>query len=326
MGTDSLYTGHVEVRKVACIGSGFIGQGWAVVFALRGLPVAAYDIGETVLSEAQRRIRKHLNLLRDHGLVTSDEVDEALGRIEFTTVMERALEGADYVQESVPDRLQIKRKVFQDLDGMTDRAVILASSSSGFRMTDIQKGLRHPERCVLVHPFLPVHIIPVVEVVGGELTSPEVVERVCEFMKRVGKVPIRLKKEVPGYILNRFQAAVLREAVDLVGRGVASVEDIDRAFRLGLGIRDPFMGPFMRASMAGGDIEGFFEHFSSSYRSRWEDMATWTEIPEEAKEKVVEEVSLLETAFGTDLEARELWRDRMIVEMIKFLNSFEVKE
>ena len=178
-------------------------------------------------------------------------------------------------------------------------------------------SVARPERCVLVHPFLPVHLLPLVEVVGGDLTVPETVDITIRLMEKIGKIPVRLKKEVSGYIVNRLQAAILREAVDLVTSGVASAEEVDRAFCSGMGMRDPFIGPLLRAYLAGDGIERFVEHYSESYRLRWESMATWSTMSSSVRETLVESVNEMPIVRKNSLEKIKNWRDKMLMEMLK---------
>ncbi|UCH08509.1 MAG: 3-hydroxyacyl-CoA dehydrogenase family protein, partial [Deltaproteobacteria bacterium] len=188
-------------------------------------------------------------------------------------------------------------------------------------MTEIQKVTKRPQRCVLAHPMLPVHLLPLVEIVGGKQTSADTVGETREFMKAMGKTPVVLNREIPGYIVNRLQAALLREAIDLVDKGIATAEDVDTAFRTGIGLRDPLFGPFLRIHLAGDGIERFFEHLSRSYQYRWETMETWTSIPPSAEKAVVRGVKEMEVVKKKTLEEIKLWRDEMLVRILKVLQE-----
>ena len=237
--------------------------------------------------------------------------------IQTTTDLAEAVSGADYVLESVPDKYDAKKPVFKEMDALVPPETILASSSSGLLMTEIQTVVTRPERCVLVHPFLPVHLLPLVEVVGGEQTAPETLEITCRLLEKIGKAPVRLKKEVSGYIVNRLQAAVMREAMDLVASGVASAEEVDRAFCTGMGMRDPFIGPLLRAHLAGDGIESFVENYAESYRLRWESMASWNTISPRVRDTVVKSVNEMPIVRDNSLEEIKSWRDKMLIEMLK---------
>jgi 3-hydroxyacyl-CoA dehydrogenase len=237
--------------------------------------------------------------------------------IRTTPSLAEAVKDADYILESVPDKYSAKKPVFKEMDALAPPDTILASSSSGLLMSEIQTAVTRPERCVLVHPFLPVHLLPLVEVVGGDQTVPETVEITCRLMEKIGKAPVRLKREVSGYIVNRLQAAVLREAMDLVASGVASAEEVDQAFCTGMGMRDPFIGPLLRAHLAGNGIESFVENYAESYRLRWESMATWNAIPSQVRDKVVHSVNQMPIVRDNSLEEIKSWRDRMLMEILK---------
>lgn len=178
-----------------------------------------------------------------------------------------------------------------------------------------------PERCVLAHPMLPVHLIPLVEIVGGEQTSRETIETTREAMKKLGKAPVLLNREVPGYIVNRLQAALLREAIDLVDKGVASAEDVDKAFCMGIGIRDPIIGPFLRIHLAGNGVERFIENYSQSYQYRWKSMETWTSIPSSAAEAIVKGVKEMRVVRTKSLEEIKSWRDDMLIKLLRLIQK-----
>jgi 3-hydroxypropionate dehydrogenase (NADP+) len=259
--------------------------------------------------------------LEANNLLKQGEADAALKRIKVSTLIGEAVGRADYVQESVPDDYGFKKQVFREIDVAAPDHAILASSSSGLLMTEIQKVVTRPQRCVLVHPVLPVYLIPLVEIVGGEQTSRETVIATYNFMKRLGKIPVLLKREVPGYIINRLQAALLREAIDLVDKGVASAEDVDKAFCMGIGLRDPIIGPFLRIHLAGDGVERFIENYSQSYRYRWETMETWTSIPPSAAKKIVRGVKEMGIVRSRTLEEIKNWRDGMLVKLLKVIRE-----
>ena len=259
--------------------------------------------------------------LEANNLLKQGVADAALKRMKVSTLIGEAVCHADYVQESVPDHYDIKKKIFKEMDAAAPDDAILASSSSGLLMTEIQSVTTRPQRCVLVHPVLPVYLIPLVEIVGGEQTSRETVIAAYGLMKKLGKSPALLKREVPGYIVNRLQAALLREAIDLVDKGVASAEDVDKAFCMGIGLRDPIIGPFLRIHLAGGGVERFIENYSESYRHRWETMETWTSIPPAAAKKIVKAVKEMEVVRTKTLEEIKDWRDKMLIKVLQVIRE-----
>jgi 3-hydroxypropionate dehydrogenase (NADP+) len=313
------------IHKIACVGAGLIGQGWATLFSSQGFEVILQDVSESVLEESIRGIRSTLMFLEAHKLLKQERPDTVLGRIKTCTRIGDAVCHADYVQESVPDRYEIKKQVFKEMDGAAPDHAILASSSSGLLMTEIQKTTKRPQRCVLVHPILPVYLIPVVEIVGGDQTSRETVMVAYHLMKELRRTPVLLKREVPGYIVNRLQAALLREAISLVDKGIASAEDVDRAFCMGSGLRDPLIGPFLRIHLAGKGVEGFIENYSQSYRFRWETMETWTSIPPSAAKEIVKEVKEMEVVRTKTLEEITKWRDEMLIRLLKVMREEQDK-
>ena len=311
----------MEIRRVACIGAGLIGQGWATLFASKGLEVTLQDLSELHLGGAIQGVASNLRFLEANSLVRVGEADAALGRVRTTTDLGDAVDRADYVQESAFDDYDLKKELFRQMDARAPSHTVLASSSSGLRMTEIQKATTKPGRCVLVHPMLPVHLMPLVEIVGGDQTSRETVQITRTWLEGLGKTAIVLHREVPGYIVNRLQAALLREAIDLVDQGVASAEDVDRAFCKGIGLRDPFIGPLLRIHLAGGGIERFIENFAQSYRYRWETMETWTSIPASAAERIIRGVKDMAMVQSMTLEAIQTWRDEMLVKLLRIIGE-----
>jgi 3-hydroxypropionate dehydrogenase (NADP+) len=311
----------MEIRKVACVGAGLIGQGWAAVFASRGCEVALQDVSEAILERAVSAVSANLRFMEAGGLLTAGEADAALGRIRTTPDLSEAVREAEYVQESVPDRYEVKRPIFEEMDSAAPADAILASSASGLVMTEIQKVTKRPGRCILAHPMLPTHLLPLVEIAGGAETWPETVERTRTFMRSLGKTPVVLKREVPGYIVNRLQAALLREAIDLVHSGVAAAEDVDTAFCMGIGLRDPFIGPLLRIHLAGDGVERFIANYSKSYAYRWENMATWTSIPPAAAEAVIRGVYALPKVRTMSLDEIKAWRDQALVKVLRVIRE-----
>jgi 3-hydroxypropionate dehydrogenase (NADP+) len=311
----------MDIHQVACVGAGLIGQGWATLFSSKGLEVVLQDVSETVLGKAMREIRSTLMFLETNHLLDPGGAEASLKRIKMSLLIGEAVSHADYVQESVPDDYDFKKQVFREMDVAAPHHAILASSSSGLLMTEIQKATTKPQRCVLVHPVLPVYLIPLVEIAGGKLTSRETVIATYDFMKKLGKTPALLKREVSGYIVNRLQAALLREAIDLVDKGVASAEDVDRAFCMGIGLRDPIIGPFLRIHLAGGGVEQFIKNYSQSYHHRWKTMETWTSIPPSAAKKIVRGVKEMEVVRKKSLEEIITWRDEMLVKLLKVIRE-----
>lgn len=311
----------IEITTVACIGAGLIGQGWATLFSANGLDVFLYDLSEEILNKSMQQIASNLGFLETHGLLPQSDAKAALERITPTTHISEAVGCADYVQESVPDDYEIKKQVFRKMDGAAPDHAVLASSASGLLMSQIQIVTQKPERCVLAHPILPVQLIPVVEIAGGDKTALETVDLTRRFLEGLGKLPIVLNHEVPGYILNRLQAAMLREAIDLVHKGVASPEQVDKAFCFGTGIRDPFVGPFLKMHLTANGIEDFLDNYSQSYSYRWQTMEAWTTIPPAARQPVINGTREMEMVRKMPIAEIRGWRNRMLAKLLKLINE-----
>src|SRR6266702_6931681 len=246
------------IERIAIVGTGVIGASWAAYYLSRGFDVVATDPAPNAESNLRAYVKDAWELLSAYGLSPGASTE----RLSFDPSMQRALSKADLVQENGPERPDFKIKLFADMDDATPLDSIIASSSSGLTMDVIQSGCRHPERCVIGHPFNPPHIIPLVEVVGGAKTSEETIERAMEFYSSIGKKAIRLYKALPGHVANRFQAALYKEVLYLVQEGVLSVEDADVAISYGPGIRWGVMGPSLQWHLGGGPggIKHFMEH------------------------------------------------------------------
>jgi 3-hydroxypropionate dehydrogenase (NADP+) len=305
------------IKKVACIGAGLIGCGWATLLSSKGFEVVLQDLNQSILVKAINRITSNLIFLEKNNLISSNASSIALKKIKTTSNFVKAVSQADFVIESVPDKYPIKKDIFREMDKFTPESTILASSSSGLLMTEIQKVTTKPKRCVMTHPILPLHLIPLVEIVGGEMTSKDTILTTQNFMIQVGKNPIVLNKETPDFIINRLQAALLREAISLVANGVASANDVDKAFCLGVGLRDPILGPYLRAHVAGGGIENFIEKLHQSYKIRWKSMETWTEISQPTIQQVIKSVNEMNIIRTKPLKEIEKLRDEKLIQIFK---------
>ncbi|MCK5801192.1 MAG: 3-hydroxyacyl-CoA dehydrogenase, partial [Lentisphaeria bacterium] len=303
------------VRTVGIVGSGTIGASWAAFYALHGISVRVYDADEATAQAATGIALGHLRRLVELGLAPPECVGAA--RINQVDSLAALCEGVDFVQESVRETLEVKVPLFAELDRLTPPTCLLASSSSGLMMTDIQAAMSHPEKAFIAHPFNPPHIIPLVELVGGKSTSSDTLSRARAFFLELGKEPVVLEKEVPGHIANRLAAALWREAIDLVAQGVASVADVDAALRAGPGLRWAIMGQHMIYHLGGGSggYEAFIEHIGKAFEEYWQTMPTWTSIPDEAKKAVVAGVdeavgerTLAEIAAERDLKLAAVLR------------------
>jgi L-gulonate 3-dehydrogenase len=224
------------MTQIAVIGAGVVGSSWALVFTRAGRIVTVYDTDAASLARVHDFIRA--------ALCGDPETDKILGRVTTTVRLEEALSGADYAQESAPERLEVKQPLYGELDRLAAPGAILASSTSGIPASSFTERLAHRERCLVVHPINPPHLIPLVEIVPAPWTAPEVVKRAADLMRAVGQSPVMLKREIPGFLVNRLQSAILGEAFRLIEDGLCDADDVDRAVSDGLGRRWAFLGPF----------------------------------------------------------------------------------
>lgn len=308
--------------KMACIGAGVIGRSWALLFALRGNEVVLYDISNDILDDALKTIEAYLKTLRSEAVIKNDEtINYTLKRIKITVNFDDAVRDVSYIQESVPEDLDLKKRIFKEMDAKTPSSTILASSTSGLSISEIQQDLRNPERCIIVHPINPPHLIPLVEIVPGDKTSESVVRKTYDLMSKLGKVPVIVRKEVPGFIFNRLAAALWREALDLIDNNVATVEDIDKVVSAGLGLRWAVMGPFLTYHFGGGrgGLEYFIDHLGKSFSMWWSTMATWTSIPYTAAKKAIKGVKDMEVVKRKSFEELLTWRDKRLIKIVKLL-------
>jgi len=267
------------VRRIAIVGTGVIGASWAAQYLARGFDVVATDPAPNAEANLRKYVDDAWKVLTSIGLSAGASRD----RLEFTPDMTEALSRADFVQENGPERPDFKIKLYADMDAVTPPDSLIASSSSSLTMSVIQSQRRHPERCVIGHPFNPPHVIPLVEVVGGAKTSPEAIQKAMAFYKAIGKKAILLRKEVPGHVANRLQAALYREVLYLIEQGVLSVADADDAVSWGPGLRWGVMGPSLQFHLGGGagGIQHFIEHLLPVMSSGlWKVLGSPTVTPE----------------------------------------------
>ncbi|WP_413249302.1 3-hydroxyacyl-CoA dehydrogenase NAD-binding domain-containing protein [Sinomonas flava] len=298
-------------RTIAVVGTGLIGASWAAYYLARGFRVVASDPSPGAQEALRERIDGFWPTLETLGLDEGASRD----RLEFAPSIADAARGADFVQENGPERLDIKRSILAEIEQGVGEDVLIATSSSGLLVSEAQKGMRHPERLVLGHPFNPPHLIPLVEVLGGEQTSPENVEQALAFYAGIGKKPIRINREVPGHVANRLQDALWREMFHLVRTGVASVADIDTAISYGPGLRWALMGPFLTMHAGGGDggITHFLEHLGPAMRDWARDLGEYPETDEYVStmaEGVEDELA------GHDWAAALAARDRLLLGLL----------
>lgn len=308
------------IRRIAVIGAGVMGHGIAQVFSQAGYQVVMQDKSRSLLEKAEERIRMNLRVLAEGGLEDGDRIEEIASRITSTMDLREAVAEADFVAESVYEDLRVKNEVFRSLDNFAPGDAILASNTSMLRITDIGQHLMHKERVVTAHWFNPPYLIPVVEVVKGEHTSSETVERTVSLLEKLGKVPIRVLKEVPGHLLNRIQFALFRETLALLKAGVAVPEEIDKAVSGSLGLRLATIGPLRSIDLAGLDL--FWFGMKDIFRA----LDSSLEPPRIIKEKVDAGhvgkkcgKGFFEYQSGAVMDDTERQRDEKLISLLKIL-------
>ena len=302
-----------DVRRVAVIGAGTIGASWAAYFLSRGLPVSVSDPSPGAPDLLRRMIEGAWPVLMRLG--GKADADPAAWTFHADPVA--ALEGADFVQENAPERIGIKQELLQRIDAALPADVVIASSTSGLLASQLSAQCAHPERVLIGHPFNPPHLIPLVEVVGGAKGSPEAVAAAIAFYRAIGKHPIEIRKEVPGHLANRLQAALWREAVHLVAEGVASVADVDAAISEGPGLRWALMGPHATFHLAGGEggIDHFLHHLLPAVTSWWKDLGQEPGVAEEVQRALVQGVA--EETGGASTAELARRRDAALVRLLE---------
>jgi 3-hydroxyacyl-CoA dehydrogenase len=301
------------VGRIAIIGTGVIGASWTALFLARGLQVVATDVAPNAEAALRKFVETAWPALERLGLSPG----ASQSNLSFTPALAQAVGNADLVQENGPERIDFKQKLYGELDEMLPPDVIIASSSSGLTMSEIQKGAgSHPERCVIAHPFNPPHLIPLVEIVGGAKTSEETIRRAAEFYTSIGQRTVRLNKELPGHVANRLQAALAREVYYLVSEGVVSAADVDTALSWGPGLRWGVMGNMMLNHLGGGPggIEHFFRQFSGPMTAWWKTLGSPVLTPE-VQEKLIDSVHA-EVGSRTIAEL-EAERDEVLLGLIE---------
>lgn len=305
------------VRRIAIVGTGVIGASWAALYLARGFEVIATDPAPN----AEANLRQYIDAAWKELTVIGLSPNASRDRVEFTADMNAALSGADFVQENGPERKDFKIKLFADMDAATPEDSIIASSSSGLTMSVMQSACKHPERCIIGHPFNPPHVIPLVEVVAGEKTSSEAVKQAISFYASIGKKPIHVRKEVVGHVANRLQAALYREVVNLIDKGVLDVADSDTAVSWGPGLRWGVMGANLLFHLGGGQggIKHFMEHLSGPLASWWKDLGAQTEFRPEVQQKIIDGV--LQEAGRRSIDELAEERDRVLLGLLALRNE-----
>jgi carnitine 3-dehydrogenase len=308
-----------SVRSVAVVGTGVIGASWVAHFLAHDRCVVATDPAPGAEERLRAAVDTHWRWLYEQGRVLKNSY---VG-LDFDADLERAVSGAQFVQESGPEQLDVKQSLFARLDGATSPYVVLATSSSGLLVSAIQSGCRYPQRVIVGHPVNPPHLLPLVEVIGGEGTSDEAIARAMTFYTEVGKKPIHLQVEVKGHLVNRLQAALWQEMIHLVSTGVASAAQVDAAMRYAIGPRWAAQGPFINLHLSGGDggLRRVLEALGPAMQTWWTDLGHVRLTPEIIDTVVASTDDLVAGEGAAHLAAR---RDTAVARILRVaLDTFE---
>jgi 3-hydroxyacyl-CoA dehydrogenase len=315
---------YPEIKKTCCYGVGLIGCGCAVNFAMNDVEVVMYNSKTTSLDCAKGRIESSFENLITSGAISREDANIAMSLIKYETDLSVALDGVQYIQESAPENYDVKKEVIETIDQYCGEDVIIATSSSALLVSKLASFSKYPKRVICAHPYNPVHLIPLIEIVGNE-GSEEVTAHVKDFFLAIKKEPVVLKKEIKGYIANRLQVVIGREIVEMLEREVCTVEDVDKALTFGPGIRWAIMGHMLNMELGfNGGVKAMYDKIivkGSDRSSYLDDMANWIKYPEDLADKaqagVDEEMANRDPEIGNDKESLIKYRDQMLIEMLK---------
>ena len=303
-----------SVRTVTCVGAGVIGGGWVAYFLAHGFDVIAWDPAPGAEVRLRHVVDSAWPALVELGLADGANRDRLVVEPDLAT----AVATTDFVQESAPEQLELKIQLLADIDAVAPPHVVISSSTSGYGMSEMQVKCSHPERTVVAHPFNPPYLIPLVEVVGGVDTSPDVVAWTSEFFRGAGKSVITMDREVPGFVANRLQEALWREALHMVAAGEATVEQIDLSITDGPGLRWPVQGPCLTFHLAGGQggMGHMLDHFGPSLLSPWTRLVS-TELTPALRDEMV--AGCDREADGRSIDDLVAERDRGVIAVLRAL-------
>jgi len=309
--------------KIAIIGSGLIGRSWSMIFAAAGHDVVIYDIEESQLESAKVDIAQELNALEKAGhLRGSLTAEDQIKKISFSRSLEDCVKGAAYVQECVPEKLELKKNVFRDLDKFADDKIILASSSSAIPASKFSEELAHRSRVLVAHPVNPPYHMPLVELVPAPWTDPEAVAAARKLLAEAGQSPVTLKKEIPGFVQPRIQYAVIQECLRLAQDGVMSVEDIDKVLTDGLARRYSFMGMFETIHLNADGVESYFDRYSHMIHTVAKDEGPPVDPTDKDKMQDIFK-QMNEILPIDDIPERRKWRDERIAALSELKRNMD---
>lgn len=307
------------MKRIAIFGTGLIGRGWAIIFARARHEAALYDPMPGAVDRALASIAASLGDLANAGLITESPAD-VMARVRVCASLAEALEGAVYAQESAPEDAEVKRQAFLDMDALAAPSTVLGSSCSAIPGSVFLEDVPGRGRCLIAHPANPPYLMPVVELIPTPWTEAEATEACRALMEEVGQVPVLLKKEIAGFVMNRMQTAVINEAIHLVSAGVMSPEDIDKTMRYSIGMRWSFMGPFETMDMnAPGGFKDYATRYGGSYRAMGRDLRVSEDWDPDAIEAI--EAARRAKVPKAEVGARQTWRDRRLMALLAHMRD-----
>ncbi|KAK3589157.1 hypothetical protein CHS0354_018858 [Potamilus streckersoni] len=314
-------------QKVAIVGSGLIGQNWAMIFAGAGYNVYLFDVDPSQLSKALVQTKQTLARYQSQGIIRgSGTSDEQAARIHGTSSLPECLEGAFYVQECVPENLDLKKKVFAQMDELASDNMILASSSSCLCASMFAEGLKHKENALVAHPINPPYFVPLVEIVPAPFTRPEVAQKTRLLMEKIGQSPITLQRESLGFALNRIQYACINECWNMYQTGLLSAEDIDKVCHDGLGLRYAFIGPLETMHLNANGITDYCERYAQgAYNVQKETFKPVPVLYDTETAKMIEG-EFSKSLPADKLQVRRQWRDGRLAALAKLKREMNDEE
>jgi 3-hydroxyacyl-CoA dehydrogenase len=313
-------SGPAPSPTIAIIGAGAIGRGWAALAVAHGWPVTVFDTdiaaGDAAMIEIAARARSLVSM----GRAAPHLAEAGIATLQAGTSLLQVCEAADWVIESIGEDLAQKQRLFENLEGLAQRAAVISSSSGGLPMTEIGARCRDQKRLIIVHPLNPPELIPLVEVVPGKFTAPQTVDMASSWLRSLGRIPIALKREVPGNVVGRVAAAMYRECIDLVLTGVVDVDQVDRAVSLGPSLGWAAAGPHLTYHLGAGErgLSAFLQGLLQSFETWWGSLAQWTKLePEQVKALTAQ----VEKSYGNKLEDIREARDRRLASFLKALET-----
>jgi carnitine 3-dehydrogenase len=308
------------IRRVGIVGTGVIGSGWAARCLAHGIDVVAWDPAPGAEQRLRDSVANAWPALTRVGLAPGADLE----RLRFVAALADAVKDADFIQESAPENEDLKRKLLAEADAAARPDVVIASSSSGLLPSEIQSACRHPGRVVIGHPFNPVYLLPLVEVLGGKRTDAAAIDRAVAFYESISMRPLKVRTEVPGYISDRLQEALWREALHMVAEGVASTAEIDDAVRFGPGLRWSFMGTCLIFHMAGGDqgMRHMLAQFGPALKLPWTKLVA-PELTPRLLDRMVEGTEA--QAAGRTVKELERYRDDALISVMETLRQVKAR-